>query len=307
MFDSIFPDQLKTYREQPVASKIFADYIPINSVRTPKRMKLKQASWNSILFSLGSVKLHKSKYYFTCTKCHSVIPYEFAEISGHLSLCNSSNDAKLFISNHPVSCKQSRPKMSVLITQDDLSIKNSKPRLKIKRSSSCDESIISNYYTKGINMVNPRQRTRSRKSLFFTNLKKNPSTAVKYPSPVEMSQPVLYFDGFLDKFGFFPSNHEFVCFKCKSNLHSRLPRVFLVHLLSCLTDALQKTDLILKYDARYPNMIEDIVTRFDEKCLVRSLSDVSYLELLEFIKKVKAVGHQVDQNENTPPAPTSRK
>ena len=203
--------------------------------------------------------------FFICQHCQSCMPYVFDLISDHLNSCQNNS-------------------ISLEVT----------PPLSRKRSSSCKASLVGpNQQKKLIEQENPKRLRKNRKSTNSLNEQVREDEAI-----VEL--PTVYFNGVFDTFGFFSLTDEFICFKCKAHLYSLFPRVYLLHLLYCLTESNSLSNLILWYDEHYPNEIEDFVERFDKKCLVRSLSDQSFLKVLELVRKVKLT-KTIKFDENTLP------
>ena len=302
-FDLAFPGERIEYQNHfnPLGVKIFVKpTVKQQEMPKSKRMKFIHPSYKTLLFNLGSVYQARKQQVFQCNKCDIQVLFNFNDIVPHLKECQTDNKfAKLFISQAPV-----------LISANDVSPYDKKavddsfvePRLKkLPRANSCDEETISHFY-QNLKPI-PEVKRRSRKpTLLFNSGESDEFVSLdgKSKKPVTILPAVVYFNGVFDDFGFFSMENEFMCLNCKGILHSRLSRYFVLHLLYCLDDPELKSELILKFDRIYPGAIEDIVQRFDEKCLVRSLSDKSYLEMLKFVEKIK-VNSKANDDENTPP------
>ena len=218
---------------------------------------------DSSIFDLGRFDYCTPNYYFTCHKCQKSVISSYTNIYNHLRIC-------LKVTKLPM-----RFKSAYIVPELPYKVP-----IKLNRSNSC--LIMPSYrIVKDKVSDSPQKSPRRKKTISDKKRLKQRKSRSASPKPIKIVTPV-YFNGVFDQFGYFMDKNEFKCSKCSKEISSRLPRVYLMHLIYCIDDNL-KMSLIQKFNLNYPNQIKDIVKRFDEKCITRSLSDMSFTTLHDLI------------------------
>eukprot|EP00834_Sanchytrium_tribonematis_P002760 NODE_92_length_21543_cov_0.719036.p8 type:complete len:206 gc:universal NODE_92_length_21543_cov_0.719036:18144-17527(-) len=90
--------------------------------------------------------------------------------------------------------------------------------------------------------------------------------------------------GVFEDCGYFIKDNMFICFGCRKEISTRLRRDILIHLYHCKSfNSANTNQLIIEYDAIFPQEALDVFVRFDEFGLLRSQSDLSYIGILSHI------------------------